>query len=142
MANFSELGHSWRAITVGYYRQTQDLLDSLDITNTDRLVLMAMRELNKPTKSELAQAVYLKPQSLTRSIDRLVAKGLLARHENKQDLRFVRLSTTAKSRAMVRKLDSKNQAIWKQITKGLSDTKVKSLSSIMGNMLENITEEA
>jgi DNA-binding MarR family transcriptional regulator len=63
------------------------------------MVLISSREIDTP--AELARAVSVDTGAMTRTLDRLEAKGFLTRHRSQTDRRVVKLELTASGRNVV-----------------------------------------
>lgn len=136
--NFDHLSHLWRQINVQWYQQLTKILVENNLTHTDRMVLVGVKALGQPTKSELAQVVNVRPQSLTRSIDRLSETGLVEKIENSTDRRFVRLGLTTKSKPILEQLDNQNEYPWKTMAKGIPQEKMEWFAANLEVMLKNL----
>lgn len=63
------------------------------------MVLISSRDIDTP--AELARAVNVDTGAMTRTLDRLEAKGFLTRHRSQTDRRVVKLALTASGRDVV-----------------------------------------
>lgn len=71
---------------------------------TDEKLLEPVLRLDRPTAGDLARKTGLAPASVTRAVDRLVAKGLVQRSRDPDDARRVRVAAVP---ALVQKLFSR-----------------------------------
>lgn len=76
--------------------------------------------------------------SMTRMIDRLVAKGLLKRARNEDDRRSVRLELTAKARKLTEKLPAVAARSLNRLLRGFSRSELDELKGLLGRMLTNV----
>ncbi|HEX3427197.1 MAG TPA: MarR family transcriptional regulator [Candidatus Limnocylindrales bacterium] len=122
-----ELG-AWQALLHTHEKITKqldaELRDAHDIglSDYDVLVRLANAPDRRLTMSELARRAMLPPSSLTRVIDRLVERGLIARDRSASDSRVVHASLTNAGRARVRSAARTHlRGIREQFTSQLTD---------------------
>ena len=85
---------------IQYYRP---LLDELDITYPQYLVMMVLWERDTQTVNQLGALLKLDSGTLTPLLKRLEQKGLICRIRNTADERIVDISLTAPGKAMEEK---------------------------------------
>jgi MarR family transcriptional regulator, organic hydroperoxide resistance regulator len=76
------------------------LLDALDLTYPQYLVMLLLWEREGPTVSALGERLYLDSGTLTPLLKRMEAKGLLSRQRASQDERRVEIYLTAQGRQL------------------------------------------
>jgi len=74
-----------------------------DLTQSQVSVLSSVEKLGNPTLGELAAYERVQPPSMTRQVEMLLAKGLVAREVNEKDRRIVRVSLTAAGQRILQK---------------------------------------
>lgn len=79
-----------RAMTAAY----QPLLEALDVTYPQYLVLMVLWEEDGARVSRLGERLYLDSATLTPLLKRLEARGLVTRQRSKEDERVVEIFLT------------------------------------------------
>lgn len=84
-------------------RRYQPLLDKLDLTYTQYIVMMAMWEKKESNEKELCKALRLKTNTLAPLLKRLKEKGFLAIRKDEQDKRNLVISLTEKGEALKEK---------------------------------------
>lgn len=77
-------------------RRYKPLLDKLDLTYTQYIVMMVMWEYKKMNVKELGEKVYLDSGTLTPLLLKLEAKGYISRTKDKDDARNLILEVTNK----------------------------------------------
>src|SRR5688572_7163122 len=88
-----------RALVGVTARSLAALPDDLTLPQFRVLVLLAQHETT--FAGVLAEALGVHPSSVTRLVDRLESKGLVARHVNEHDRREIAVALTASGRAVV-----------------------------------------
>ncbi|WP_066798562.1 MarR family winged helix-turn-helix transcriptional regulator [Sphingomonas soli] len=89
------------AAGLAFNRVYKPLLDRFGITYPQYLALVALRDSNGRTVSELGGKLHLESNTLTPLIKRLEAGGLVTRNRDKQDERVVRVALTDAGRTVV-----------------------------------------
>ena len=89
------------AAGLAFNRVYKPLLDRFGITYPQYLALVALRDGNGRTVSELGGKLYLESNTLTPLIKRLEAGGFVTRTRDKQDERVVRVALTDAGRTTV-----------------------------------------
>lgn len=69
-------------------------LEALKLDNGQDELLIALHSVGSTTVSQIADLIHVRPSTVSKSIDRLEAKGLVQRHRNENDgrVRVVRLT--------------------------------------------------
>ena len=75
-------------------RKYQPLLDSINLTYTQYVVMMVMWEKKEVNEKELSKNLYLKTNTLTPLIKRLKNKGYITLNKDKKDKRNLVISLT------------------------------------------------
>ncbi len=121
-------------------RNYQPLLESLDLTYTQYIVMMVLWEKEEITEKDLGKALFLKSNTLTLLLKKLKAKGYVDIHKGKEDSRFVYISLTEKGRELKDKAVCVPSSIAKTIN--LSEEEAIFLYKILYKILEvNENEE-
>ncbi|MFZ6051815.1 MarR family winged helix-turn-helix transcriptional regulator [Halocola ammonii] len=117
------------------------LLEKLDITYPQYLVLLVLWERDVQSVSTIGKTLYLESNTLTPLLKRMEQKGLLVRERSKEDERTVMVSLTEKGK------DLREEAVCipKQIIESLSGEEIdekeikqfrKTLYKILGQLSE------
>ncbi|MDV3736331.1 MarR family transcriptional regulator [Elizabethkingia anophelis] len=88
---------------VGRYRP---LLDKLDITYPQYLVLLVLWEHQEQSVSQLGEKLYLDSGTLTPLLKRLEQKKLVTRSRSKEDERIVKIKLTSEGQSLQKKAAS------------------------------------
>ncbi|AIL45697.1 MarR family transcriptional regulator [Elizabethkingia anophelis] len=88
---------------VGRYRP---LLDQLDITYPQYLVLLVLWEHQEQSVSQLGEKLYLDSGTLTPLLKRLEQKKLVTRSRSKEDERIVKIKLTSEGQSLQKKAAS------------------------------------
>lgn len=88
---------------VGRYRP---LLDQLDITYPQYLVLLVLWEHQEQSVSQLGEKLYLDSGTLTPLLKRLEQKNLVTRSRSKEDERIVKIKLTSEGQNLQKKAAS------------------------------------
>lgn len=88
---------------VGRYRP---LLDQLDITYPQYLVLLILWEHQEQSVSQLGEKLYLDSGTLTPLLKRLEQKKLVTRSRSKEDERIVKIKLTSEGQSLQKKAAS------------------------------------
>lgn len=88
---------------VGRYRP---LLDQLDITYPQYLVLLVLWEHQEQSVSQLGEKLYLDSGTLTPLLKRLEQKKLVTRSRSKEDERIVKIKLTSEGQCLQKKAAS------------------------------------
>lgn len=88
------VGYLMRRILASMTRRIDRRLDAHDLTNAQWAPLFMIAQGRASTVAELARECESDAGAMTRTLDRLEAKGLLQRHRSHTDRRVVNLSLT------------------------------------------------
>ena len=120
-------------------RRYKPLLDKLDITYTQYIVLMVLWEKDHVSVKEIGSKLYLDSGTLTPLLNKLLVKGLIKKETKPNDERELIISLTKKG------LDLKEEAklIPPQIAKkvDLSEVEAKTLYTLLYKVLEGFKDE-
>ena len=117
-------------------RQYRKPLDSINLTYTQYIVMMALWEYGDMTEKKLSELVHLDSGTLTALLRRLEKQGYIERARKETDERMLSLSLTDKGD----KLRHKAAAVQASIPNclGLSDDELKSLKALLEKALGNM----
>ena len=79
------------------------ILDPLNLTYTEYVVLMALWEKDKIPVKDLGQKIFLDSGTLTPLLKKMAEKNLVARERSESDERSVIISLTSKDKALEKK---------------------------------------
>jgi DNA-binding MarR family transcriptional regulator len=125
-----------RAVTGAY----QPLLESLDVTYPQYLVLLVLWEEDGARVSRIGSRLYLDSATLTPLLKRLAARGLVERRRSVLDERVVEVYLTAEGKQLKRRAaDLPRQLLGK--TK-LSATELKQLRACLQGLTKTLHDNA
>ena len=117
-------------------RRYQPMLDRLDLTYTQYVVMMYFWEMGSGSARDLSRTLMLDPSTLTPILKRLDQKGYLTRARDPRDERSMIISLTAAGRAL--QDDALQVPARMADCLGLSEAEAVSLGGLLGKILANI----
>lgn len=105
-------------------------------------ILAALRCRDGQTQTELCHAVKLTPASMTASMQRMEASGLIRREQDPNDSRTLRVHLTNKAVALLEETQDQTDAFRHQILDGFTDTEKILLKRFLLQIEENILKTA
>ncbi|MGD6833462.1 MarR family winged helix-turn-helix transcriptional regulator [Sutcliffiella halmapala] len=114
----------------------RNLLDELDVTYPQYLVLLVLWEKNTTSVKELGEKLFLDSGTLTPMLKRMEGNGLLERNRSREDERSVIISLTPKGR----QLKEKAECIPTQLVDNLSMDyqELQAFNRTLTRIMENI----
>jgi len=109
----------------------------LEITGAQYVILSLLAEGNVDSAAQLCKEMSYDGGAMTRMLDRLEAKGMVARRRCPEDRRLNRLELTEAGRAAVPKIRAVAGRILNQFLRGFSPGDVLQLEAYLTRMLEN-----
>lgn len=131
----------WKLIFHVFKKASLPILEELGLTKVDANILQALSRHGGKTKAQLAESLSFSPNSLTRSIDRLVGLNLLDRQVDSKDQRFIKLSLTKKGADLAQGYISSMRDFWHRALQDVDDATIAELESTLQQMLANIHSE-
>jgi DNA-binding MarR family transcriptional regulator len=120
---------------------SKQLQKEYDISQGQLSCLLALYRYGPGSLSKLAERILVKPGTITGIIDRLEAKGLVARNRNFTDRRVITIELTDKGSAFAEKAPAPVQRSIIAGLSGLSEEKLEAIVKIFQFMDSLITEE-
>ncbi len=108
-----------------------------DLTSAQWVPLFKLHMGEASTVAELAGACQLDTGAMTRLLDRLEAKGLVARVRSSEDRRVVNLELTKEGRDAARKIPAVLCKVQNAFLRGLSVEEWQQLKSLLRRILDN-----
>jgi DNA-binding MarR family transcriptional regulator len=90
------------------------------------------------TCGEIAERTIARDPDVTRLVDRLSARGLVARVRSEVDRRVVEVSITAKGLDLLRELDPHSQRMPRALIGHVSDAKLRQLAALLAEVVEGM----
>ena len=131
------VGFLMRKVLGSVLAQVDAQLSAYDLTYVQWLPLykLVMKEGN--TVAGLARELLIDPGAMTRSLDRLEAKGLVRRERSTEDRRVVHLVLTDEGRKVARKVPSVLAGVLNGHLRGFSEAEWQLLLEFLNRMLAN-----
>jgi MarR family transcriptional regulator, transcriptional regulator for hemolysin len=121
------------------YAQKQFVLHHIDITSEQWVLLKILEENNGISQVQLAEMSLKDTASITRMIDILEKKELIARTDDPNDRRRFTLSLTTKGQAYIKQHMPVVQAIREQGIKGFSQEELSTLKRLLEKVEKNMS---
>ena len=120
-------------------RRYAPLLERIDLTYTQYIVMMYFWEFEGGTARDLSHRLLLDPSTLTPVLKKLEQKGFIARRRSDEDERSVRITLTDAGRA----LQDKALCVPAQMGKclDLTEDEARTMGAIVMKILNNIEKE-
>lgn len=112
-------------------------LADFDLTHAQWLPLFKLAAKHCDTVAALSRELELDPGAMTRSLDRLEAKGLVRRERSTEDRRVVNLVLTEEGRKVARKVPPVMAEVLNKHLQGFSEAEWKQLIALLARMVEN-----
>jgi MarR family transcriptional regulator, multiple antibiotic resistance protein MarR len=116
--------------------QEPDLVE-LEISGAQYVILSLLAQGAAESAAQLCKDISYDGGAMTRMIDRLEAKGLIARRRCPEDRRLNKLCLTESGRAALPKLRAVSVRILNQFLRGFSQADARQLEAYLTRMLEN-----
>lgn len=116
------------------------LLDDLDITYTQYLVLMVLWECGKQTVNQIGEKLLLDSGTLTPLLKRLEQKELVSRKRSNVDERIVEIALTPSGNKLKKKASCIPAKIFEQL--GISMKETEALKNISHKILNQINNHS
>jgi DNA-binding MarR family transcriptional regulator len=117
-------------------RRYKPMLDELDLTYTQYIVMLVLWERRSVTAKELGSCLYLDSGTLTPLLKKLEAKGLLTRRRSEQDERSLVLSITQQGMDLRAQAEHIPQAMGKCVE--LEGAEKETLLRLLRKMMDGI----
>ena len=114
--------------------------EGLEISFTQWIVLAMIYRHMATTSSELSRELGHDSGAMSRLIDQLEERKLLARAPDDGDRRIIRLETTAAGSSMATDLAARVMDSWNEILTGFDRTEVARLIELLGRLVTRLEE--
>ena len=131
------VGHLMRQVLNSIRSQADARLASYGMTYVQWLPLYKLMLQEGATTASLARELAIDPGAMTRSVDRLVAKGLVRRERSQQDRRVVHLELTAEGRSAAQRVPAVLSEVLNAHLHGFSDAEWRQLLHLLQRMQAN-----
>jgi DNA-binding MarR family transcriptional regulator len=114
-----------------------EAVGALELTLTQIKLLHHLEDATAElTLKEAAELVLISLPAMSRTVDDLVRRGFVARHEDADDRRMKRVSLTDNGRAVIRRLNAARLSGLRDFTRNLSDGERDALATALSKLLE------
>jgi DNA-binding MarR family transcriptional regulator len=131
----NSVGYLMRMGTNLVLPQMEALFQDQELTFSQWTTLVALHDGRITTPGDLSQNICHDAGSLTRLIDQMVERGLVARGRSETDRRVVTLSLTPRGSSLVEALAPKVMNFWNELLSGFTHTEVDSLINLLTRLV-------
>ena len=117
--------------------EVDEALDPQGLTSAQWVPLLKLHMGHASTVAELARGCQLDTGAMTRLLDRLEAKGLVARVRSSEDRRVVNIELTPEGRAAARQIPAVLCKVQNAFLEGLSLEEWQQLKTLLRRILDN-----
>lgn len=136
------LGHLlWQIIKL-HRAHAHAVLDQLGLYRGQYFVLAALWEQEGLTQSELAERTMVRPATMTASLQRMEAAGLVERRPDPRDQRVTRVYLTEAGRALKESVNAAWRALEQRTFEGFTPGEREQLRRFMLHIIANLEREA
>ncbi|HMW24314.1 MAG TPA: MarR family transcriptional regulator [Burkholderiaceae bacterium] len=131
------VGYLMKKVITSILAQADRRLGSCDLTYAQWLPLYKLVVNDCQTMAGMARDLEIDPGAMTRSLDRLEAKGLVRRERSTEDRRVVNLVLTDEGQAVARQVPPVLAEVLNGHLQGFSEAEWRQLLSFLQRMLAN-----
>ncbi|MCF6776661.1 winged helix DNA-binding protein [Thiotrichales bacterium 19X7-9] len=132
ISKFSTIMVLFRDMTSIWRKHFNQFAHEYNLTPLDRMLLVTLVfEGDRSSKSDLANALKLESQSLTRSLKRLEKNGYILREQSHEDGRSVLHTLTNKGQMLVMTLGQEADRVWDFLLKGCPEKDIEAFKRVM-----------
>ena len=136
-AQEESVGYLMKSVMGSIQQQVDKRLVCHDLTHAQWVPLFKLAHGECGTVAELARTLQSDPGAMTRALDRLEAKGLVARVRSNEDRRVVHLELTDAGREVAAVVPAVLTEVLNQHLAGFTETEWRSLLGMLGRMRAN-----
>jgi DNA-binding MarR family transcriptional regulator len=112
-----------------------EAVGALELTLTQIKLLHLLEDGREFALKQAAELVHVSLPAASRTVDDLVRRGFVERHEDAQDRRMKRVSITADGHAVIRRLNAARLTGLQQFTESLTDDERRELAGALSRVL-------
>jgi DNA-binding MarR family transcriptional regulator len=136
----SELASDLYALVVFLHKNcNSDLFEAMGALELSMTQIKLLHQLEGATREltlkEAAELVLLSLPAASRTVDDLVRRGMVQRHEDEADRRMKRISLTDRGRSVIRRLNAARLSGLEQFTQTLTDGERQALAGALEELL-------
>ena len=129
-----------RRITVAFAHEVGQRLEPDGLTHAQWVPLLKIHQGVATTAAEVAREAHLDAATVTRTLDRLEAKGFLRRVRSSQDRRVVNLALTPEGQAVAQKIPALLCEVQNAHLRGFTRDELDTLKGLLRRVLDNALE--
>jgi DNA-binding MarR family transcriptional regulator len=131
------VGFLMKRVLSSILAQADARLETMDLTHAQWLPLFKLASKHCDTIAALSRDLDLDPGAMTRSLDRLEAKGLVRRERSTEDRRVIHLVLTEEGKKVARKVPPVMAEVLNNHLRGFSEDEWKQLLGLLARMVAN-----
>lgn len=131
----NSIGYLIKRTTLLLQPRMETLFAGQELTYSQWIVLMVLREFGGTSAADLARDICHDPGSLTRIIDELEGRGLVSRQRSEADRRVTLLALTPKGAALMEATIPHVVGLWNGLLEDFSAAEVKQLIGLLTRLL-------
>lgn len=125
-----------------YRARMAELLAEISIFPGQEVVLQALSGTEGATMGELSRTLRVRPPTISKTITRLAAQGLVARRSRTDDARIVLVSLTAEGEAKLSRIAELTSLMEDEIAELLDDKDAKRLRKLLRRLSKGLAKNA
>ncbi|MCE2931865.1 MAG: MarR family transcriptional regulator [Hyphomicrobiales bacterium] len=125
-----------------YRARMAELLAEISIFPGQELVLQALSGTEGATMGELSRALRVRPPTISKTITRLAAQGLVARRSRTDDARIVLVTLTAEGEAKLSRIGELTRLMEEEIADLLDDKDARRLRKLLRRLSKGLAKNA
>jgi len=125
-----------------YRARMAELLTEIGIFPGQEVVLQALAETEGATMGELSRALRVRPPTVSKTVTRLAAQGLVERHSREDDARIVLVSLTKDGRAKLERIAELIGRMEEEIDDILDDKDAKRLRKLLRRLSKGMAKHS
>ncbi|HEY3426875.1 MAG TPA: MarR family transcriptional regulator [Negativicutes bacterium] len=133
------LSESMRECMRKYKEETPDSKELFNLTITQLHYLHAIREMDNPTITELAEKFGVQKSTVTVAINKLLQREFIDKTPSESDLRVVHISLSVKGKRLIQIEDRGYYHFASQIMEALDETERETFAYILSKVTNNAT---
>ncbi|MCA3623062.1 MAG: MarR family transcriptional regulator [Methylobacterium sp.] len=123
-----------------YRARMAELLAEISIFPGQELVLQALSGTEGATMGELSRALRVRPPTISKTITRLAAQGLVARRSRTDDARIVLVTLTAEGEAKLSRIGELTSLMEEEIADLLDDKDARRLRKLLRRLSKGLAK--
>ncbi|MEZ5803323.1 MAG: MarR family transcriptional regulator [Rhizobiaceae bacterium] len=105
-------------------------------------IMLALSQLDGQTPGQLAGKLGVRPPTITKTINRLQAQGVLDKRASEEDARQAHIFLTERGREAIRAIEKSVRKTEKQAFKGMDKKEQKTLAKLLARVESNLSANA